>query len=75
MPVRGGLVLEVLLEDGHVDLLDDVHEEAAVDALGEGVADVLRLVHVQGGDLERESRYLEDLYEFSSMKTKKAIPL
>ena len=52
MPVRAVLVLEVLLEDGHVDLLDNVDEEAAVDALGEGVADVLGLVHVQRGYLK-----------------------
>ena len=36
----------VRLVDGGVDLLHDVDEETAVDALGEGVPDVLRLVHV-----------------------------
>ena len=35
--------------NGHVDLLDDVHKQAAVDALGKGVPDVLGLVGVEGG--------------------------
>ena len=53
----GALVLAadlvvVLPVDGHVDLLDDVNEQAAVDALRERVAHVATLVRVQGGNLE-----------------------
>jgi hypothetical protein len=40
--------------DGRVDLPDDVDEEAAVDALGEGVANVPALVRVEGGHLEEK---------------------
>ena len=36
----------VRLVDGGVDLLHDVDKETAVDTLGEGVPDVLGLVHV-----------------------------
>ena len=42
-------VPDVGLVDGVVDLLDDVDEEPAVDALGEGVPNVLGLVRVQCG--------------------------
>ena len=43
------VVAHVGLVDGQVDLFDDVHKQAAVDALGKGVPDVLGLVGVQGG--------------------------
>ncbi len=41
--------------NGDVDLLDDVDEEAAVDALGEGVPDVTALVRVEGRHLDKQT--------------------
>ena len=43
--------------DGHVDLLDDVNEQPAVDALGESVPDVTTLVGVKGGNLGKQRRH------------------
>ena len=47
----GALVteLELLLEDGGVDLLHDQDEQAAVDSFSEGITNILGLVRVQGG--------------------------
>ena len=46
----GALVteLELLLEDGGVDLLHDQDEQAAVDPFSEGVTNILGLIGVQG---------------------------
>ena len=48
----GALVteLELLLEDGGVDLLHDQDEQAAVDSFSEGITNILGLVRVQSGD-------------------------
>ena len=47
----GALVteLELLLEDGGVDLLHDQDEQAAVDSFSEGIPNILGLIGVQGG--------------------------
>ena len=47
----GALVteLELLLEDGGVDLLHDQDEQAAVDSFSEGITNILGLIGVQGG--------------------------
>ena len=46
----GALVteLELLLEDGGVDLLHDQDEQAAVDPFSEGIPNILGLIGVQG---------------------------
>jgi hypothetical protein len=56
-----GAVLVVLLPvDGDVDLLDDVDEQAAVDALRESVANVATLVRVQSRNLTKTIRINND---------------
>ena len=50
----GAELVVVLPVDGHVDLLHDVDEQAAVDALGKRIPDVPALVGVQGWHLEKD---------------------
>ena len=46
--------------DGDVDLLDDVDEQAAVDALRESIANVATLVRVQSRNLTKTIRINND---------------